>query len=302
MLLLSELELGNYAGRKGVAVKKLDKEALEKELRGIKGKIGLNFDSLTANQARRLKLLTKARQADVSGYFEKLREIKTQREIKKIKTACRISLETLDRLEEFAKRCKTERQLALRLEFESLNSGAERIAFPTIVASGKGSAIPHYATANRKISAGFLVVDFGVVYEGYCSDITRTLFVGKPTAYHKHMFATVLNAKEAAMKECFSGNSASKVHAAAEAVIEKGFNEKMIHSVGHGLGMRVHDFPRGINSESKIKLKENMCITVEPGHYENGFGGVRIEDDVVIKKGKCKELTKAERELVSLNL
>lgn len=297
VLLVSELEIGNYMHKKDVTVKKLDKDSLAKEMKNIKGKLGLNFETQTANQLKRLKKFTKAKQADISPSLEKAREIKTQAEIKKIKTACRITLEVMDRLEKLRQACKTEKQLATSLEFEARNNGADGVAFPPIVASGKSSAVPHYATADKKISEGFLVVDFGVVYDGYCSDITRTFFVGTPTAYHKHIFAVVHNAKEAAAKMCFSGNAAKNVHNAADAVLEKNFSEKMIHAVGHGLGLKVHDFPQGINANALFRLKENMCITVEPGYYKQGLGGVRIEDDIVIKKRTCRELTKAENYL-----
>ncbi|MBI4170593.1 MAG: aminopeptidase P family protein [Candidatus Aenigmarchaeota archaeon] len=302
VLFVSELELGNYTHKKHVRVEKLDKESLAKELGNIKGKIGLNFETQTANQLKRLKKFIKAQQVDISSYFEKAREVKTQAEIKKIKTACRITAEIFDRVQDLMKICRTEKNLALKLEFEARNNGADAAAFPPIIASGISSAIPHYATADKKISEGFLVVDFGVVYDGYCSDITRTFFVGMPNAYHKHMFAAVYNAKEAATKMCFAGTEARKVHNAADSVLEKNFGEKMIHAVGHGLGLKVHDFPQGINANAPFTLKENMCITVEPGYYKRNFGGVRIEDDVIIKKGKCRELTKAEKVLFSLKI
>jgi len=300
VLLVSPLEIGNYKQRKDVIVKTLDKDAIFHELGKIKNRIGINFERQTTGQARRLKTYTRAKPVDISGYFESARETKNQREINKIKTACKITIEVLDRIETLAKTCRTEKQLALRLEFEARNSGADGIAFPVIVASGANSAIPHYNTADKKISKGFMIVDFGIMKEGYCSDITRTFFAGAPSVYHKHMFATVYNAKQAATKECYSGNTAKNVHDAAEAIIKKSFGQEMLHSAGHGLGMKVHDFPQSIGPKAKFKLKKNMCITVEPGYYKHGFGGVRIEDDVIVRKGKCKELTRAEKELVSI--
>ncbi len=302
VLLVSPLEIGNYTHRKDVIVKKLDEDMLRQELGKIKNKIGINFECQTAGQLQRLKKYTRAKPVDISGYFESARETKSQKEINKIKAACKITIEVLGRIETLAKRCRTEKQLAMKLEFEARNNGAEGIAFPVIVASGSNSAIPHYNTADRKISKGFLIVDFGVMKEGYCSDITRTFFTGSPTVYHKHMFATVYNAKQAATSQCFAGNSANKVHDAAETLIKKSFGQDMLHSVGHGLGMKVHDFPQSISPKSTFNLEENMCITVEPGYYKSGFGGVRIEDDVVIGKRKCKEMTRAEKQLISLKI
>ncbi len=300
VLLVSPLEIGNYANRKDVAVKELGKEALERELGKIGGKIGLNFERQSMGQARRLKSYTKARQIDVSEYFGMARKTKTQKEIKKIKAACKITAESLDKAEVFFRKCRTEKQLALRLELEARNNGASGVAFPTIVASGGGSAIPHYITSDKKISGGFLIIDFGVVYDGYCSDVTRTFFVGRPSGRHKRVFSAVWDAKRAATEQCYAGNQAKKVHASAESVIKKAFGRGLAHSVGHGLGIRVHDFPQSVNLKSEFKLKENMCITIEPGCYKAGFGGVRIEDDVVVRKGKCRELTRAGEELISL--
>jgi Xaa-Pro aminopeptidase len=299
VLLVSGLELGNYA--KYTYVRSLEKKSVEKALAKTRGRLGVNFERLTAAQIKKIRTISKARVIDVSVDLGKIRETKSPREIRNIKQACKITLEIMEKIPQFARRHRTERGLALRMEYEAKENGAEDIAFPVIVASGKNSSIPHHSTSTAKITQGFMVIDFGVKSGGYCSDITRTFYVGNPGKREIEIFDAVFSAKESAIRQCVEGNKAKNVHIAAEEKL-KMLGEKIPHSVGHGIGLRTHDYPQTVGPQSEFRLRKNMVITIEPGYYKKNFGGVRIEDIVVIKKNKCMELTRAENGFKKLAL
>ncbi|MFQ5868943.1 MAG: M24 family metallopeptidase [Candidatus Zixiibacteriota bacterium] len=174
-------------------------------------------------------------------------------------------------------------------------------SFETIVASGVRSAMPHGVASTKKIKKGeFVTMDFGGQYQGYSSDITRTVVVGKATSKQKKIYNLVLEAQLAALSEAKGGMKAKDLDKVARDVISSaGYGKNFGHGLGHGLGLLVHDSP-AVSPSSEATLLPGMVITIEPGIYLQGWGGVRIEDDIVITEGGCRLLTKAGKKLVEL--
>jgi Xaa-Pro aminopeptidase len=196
----------------------------------------------------------------------------------------------------------TEREVAGRIEAALRAGGYERPAFDTIVASGPNSALPHHRAGERRLSVGDLVVlDFGGVLDGYCSDLTRTVYVGDPSVDGLRVHLAVLEAQRAAIDAVRPGVPASSVDAAARQVLEaRGLGEAFGHGTGHGLGLDVHEDPRVARATAEspsVPLEAGMVLTVEPGAYLAGWGGVRIEDDVLVTPTGCETLTSVPREL-----
>ena len=199
-----------------------------------------------------------------------------------------------------------ERAVAARIEAAMREAGYERAAFDTIVASGPNGALPHYRAGDRILDAGDVVVlDFGAVLDGYCCDLTRTVSVGPPSAEAVRVHTAVLNAQQAAIDAVKPGVAAFAVDAAARAVLHAhGLGEAFGHGTGHGLGLEVHEEPRITRPQSDVPptlLVPGMVFTVEPGAYLPGWGGVRIEDDVLVTEGGCEVLTSVPRDLHVLN-
>jgi Xaa-Pro aminopeptidase len=196
----------------------------------------------------------------------------------------------------------TERLVAGVIEAALRAGGYERPAFDTIVASGPHSALPHYRAGERKLSVGDLVVlDFGGVLDGYCSDLTRTVSVGAPSSDARRVHAAVLDAQRAAIDAVRPGVLASPVDAAARQVLgARGLGDAFGHGTGHGLGLDVHEDPRVARATAEnpsVPLEAGMVLTVEPGAYLAGWGGVRIEDDVLVTPTGCETLTSVPRDL-----
>ncbi|MEQ1573045.1 MAG: Xaa-Pro peptidase family protein [Vicinamibacterales bacterium] len=205
----------------------------------------------------------------------------------------------------------TEREVAGVLEGAIRQAGYERLAFDTIVASGPHSALPHYRTGDRRFASGdFVVLDFGGILDGYCSDLTRTVCIGPPSGEARRVYSAVQDAQRAAIAAVRPGIDASAVDAAARCVLDaRGLGEAFGHGTGHGLGLDVHEDPRitrhrpGIAPGETIPsllLEAGMVFTIEPGAYLAGWGGVRIEDDVLVTEEGYEVLTSVPRELLSL--
>jgi Xaa-Pro aminopeptidase len=177
--------------------------------------------------------------------------------------------------------------------------GSEGVAFNTQVASGTRSAFPHGGCTNRKIRKGeFVVIDLGAKYNNYCADLTRTFIIEKPSPKQKRIYEVVLEAQRKALETIRAEVKASDVDAAARKVIEDaGFGKYFVHGLGHGVGLDVHEAP-SLNPEGKETLKVGNVVTDEPGIYIAGYGGVRIEDTILVHKDKAERLTKADYELV----
>jgi Xaa-Pro aminopeptidase len=199
----------------------------------------------------------------------------------------------------------TERRVAAVIESAMREAGYERPAFDTIVASGPHSAMPHYRAGMRTLTAGDLVVlDFGGVLDGYCSDLTRTVSIGPPAHEARRVYDAVRDAHAAAVAAAKPGVDASAVDAAARDVLrERGLAEAFGHGTGHGLGLDVHEEPRIGKPRADVPpvaLAPGMVFTIEPGAYLTGFGGVRIEDDVLVTDRGCELLTSVPRDLLIL--
>ncbi len=293
-----------YAAKKEktISVKKISskKEFIKfVEKKFPKKEIGINYAEHSLVQLRKLKKLFKVKKfVNIQQQLEKLREQKTKKEIASIRRAVELTEKAMDKIPSFYHKGMTERDLAIELECFVLKKGANGLSFPIIVASGKHSAIPHYITSNKKIQNGFLLVDFGVRYKNYCADLSRTFFVGRVGKKEKEMYSTVFRAKTNAEEIAKASVKASALFDAANTELQKaGF--KMVHALGHGIGLQDHDFPTEISKKSKWLLKPQMCLAIEPAVYGK-FGGIRLEDNYVMKKKKLEKLSSAPKELIEL--
>ena len=199
----------------------------------------------------------------------------------------------------------TEREVAAAIETAIRSAGYERPAFDTIVASGPNAALPHYRAGLRILKPGDLVVlDFGGVLDGYCSDLTRTVSVGAPTPDALRLHAAVRDAQRAAIEAVKPGVPATSVDAAARGLLEsRGLGDAFGHGTGHGLGLDIHEEPRvgpPRPHSASVQLEAGMVFTIEPGAYLPGMGGVRIEDDVLVTEDGYEVLTSVPRELLAL--
>jgi len=297
VILTNRLEYKILSGKGKLIIVETRKD-VENVLKKYCGSIvGVDFSSTSVERFNRIKKMLKDRKLiDVSGKIEKIRSVKSSHEIKNIKEACKITEEVLSGMEKIIKKCTTEKDVAIELEYASRKNGAEAIAYPPIVAFGVNSALPHHVPGKTKISKGLLLVDFGVVYDGYCSDLTRMFTVGRASAEVKNVYAVVYAAQQAAISEVRANAKASSVHVAANKILFTGLKQKLIHSIGHGLGIAVHDC-FAVSDRSNFTLKNGMVITVEPGYY--GKFGLRIEDDILVSK-RAKLLSKAPAEITEI--
>jgi Xaa-Pro aminopeptidase len=244
------------------------------------------------------KLPMKASLEPVRGWVEELRMVKSPEELARI----RRSVETNSRaFEQAAARVRPgmkESDLAAELEYRMRRLGAEKPSFDTIVAGGVRSALPHaQPTAARLETGQLVVVDMGALQDGYCSDMTRMLFLGRPTAKVKRTYGAVLEAQLAAIDAVRAGAGTARVDRAARQVLKGyGLDGAFVHSTGHGLGLEIHEPPR-IGRRDKSRLAAGMAITIEPGVYLEDFGGIRIEDTVVVTETGCEILTPTPKDL-----
>lgn len=243
--------------------------------------------------------LEEATLVPVSGLVEELRLIKDAAEIQKIQEAANIADAAFDHITSFIRPGIKEIEVANELEFFMRKEGATSSSFDIIVASGYRSALPHGVASEKVIEKGELVtLDFGALLNGYCSDITRTVAVGKLTDELREIYDTVLQAQLRGMEGIKPGITGKEADALTRDYIEeKGYGAYFGHSTGHGLGMEVHEEPR-LSKMSKTVLKPGMIVTVEPGIYIAGVGGTRIEDDTLITADGNRSFTHSTKELL----
>lgn len=224
------------------------------------------------------------------------RSLKDAEEIKKLKKSQQINEQTLDRIKKLLKPGMTELEIAWQIKVIGHELGAEDISFEPIVGFGPNSAIPHHQNSTRKLKAQDIVlIDMGMKFEGYCSDMTRTFFMGKPSAEQAHIYNKVLEAQEAAIRALKAGVACKKLDEIARQSMGEDA-QHFGHSLGHGIGLEVHETPN-LSSRSKDILKEGMVVTVEPGIYLSGKFGVRIEDMGQVTAQGYENFTKAPKEL-----
>lgn len=233
--------------------------------------------------------------------LNRLRIVKTEKELASLARAEAIGDQAFTRILSDIRPGVTELEIAAKLDYYMKEAGAVGNSFDTIVASGLHSAMPHAIPSEKKIEAGdFVTMDFGCVYEGYCSDMTRTIVVGKADGKQKEIYRIVLEAQLAALQVIKAGMTGSEVDAVARRVIaEAGYGEYFGHGLGHSVGLFIHEEPR-LSPKCHEVLRENVIQTVEPGIYLPGFGGVRIEDLVCVTADGCRNFTHSPKELIEL--
>ena len=232
---------------------------------------------------------------------ETLREQKDDDEIASITAAARVAERALERTLAGVRAGQTELEIAGALERSLRGEGSSGFPFETIVASGERSALPHARAADRPVRAGdFLLIDFGAIVDGYCSDITRTVVVGRATQEQRDVHDIVRSANERASALVRAGMSGKDADALARRYIEeRGLGEAFGHSLGHGIGIEVHEAPRLARTTEAV-LPDRAVVTIEPGVYRAGWGGVRVEDDVVLGRDRATILTNFSRELLEV--
>lgn len=240
------------------------------------------------------KTLGRLKYVDISQDILSIRKHKTPEEIKLIKKACSITDEIFKKLiQNFDFR--TELDIERFLIREAQEAGCT-MAFDPIVASGSASSMPHYRARNVNIKKGFMVLDFGVRYKGYVSDMTRTVHIGRPTKEHREMYSILLDVQTDTIRQARIGMKASSLMKYALAGLGR-HRDKMIHALGHGIGVQVHELP-GIYPKSKDRLEEGDVFTIEPGIYIPGKFGIRIEDDIYMDHAKKVILNRSPKELI----
>ncbi len=263
---------------------------------------GFEDDYVTFSKFAGLKRISpKSVFSPVSSHIDKIRMIKDDAEIALIKKAANIADSAFTYILDKIQVGKTERDISLDLEYFMLRHGADGLSFDTISASGVRSCMPHGTATDKVIEAGdFLTLDFGCKYRGYCSDMTRTVVLGKATDKQKEIYNTVLEAQKCALSTIRAGELAKAVDEAARGIIENaGYGKNFGHGLGHSLGLKVHEAP-SCSPRSQDILTENMMMTVEPGIYIDGYGGVRIEDLVLVTADGYNNFTTSAKELIEL--
>jgi Xaa-Pro aminopeptidase len=273
-------------------------DARRKKSRSRGFTIGIESEHLTVAERKRLAdaLPSGLRLRSTAPQVERLRMVKDEDELERIRAAVRLGARLFDRALEVLRPGVKETEVAAEMEYAARQSGAEEMSFPTIIASGARSALPHGRASEQAVPSGaFVVCDFGVILAGYCSDQTRTVWVGAVSGVNgkdaRHAYESVREAQEAAIGAVRAGVTAGEVDAAARKVLRKaGLGRYFTHSTGHGVGLEIHEAPRVAAGQREV-LKPGMVITIEPGVYFPGKWGVRIEDMVVVRKDGCEVLT-----------
>jgi Xaa-Pro aminopeptidase len=265
--------------------------------------IGIEAEHLTVAERKRLvdllPLGTRLRNAP--GLVEKMRMLKDTDELKLIRAAVQLGATLFDRALKISRPGIKECELAAEMEYAARRAGAEEMSFPTIIASGARSALPHGRASDQAIApGGFVVCDFGVILDGYCSDQTRTVWVGAVPKEARRAYESVREAQEAAIAAVRPGISAGEVDAAARKVLRKaGLGRYFTHSTGHGVGLEIHEAPRVAAGQTEV-LRPGMVITIEPGVYFPGKWGVRIEDMVAVGEDGCEVLTPTSKDFLAV--
>jgi Xaa-Pro aminopeptidase len=295
-LIISQLD----ESPKGIAVKRFTtwKHFLELIVENLQGKtLGLDMGFCSAQFFTALKKKYKASWKDISELCAEIRAIKAPKELAIMKEACAISDEILAECIAKFKRFKTEKDVEDFLICKVHERGCG-LSFRPIVASGPGAACPHYIPKDTRLHGGFCVLDFGIRWKGYCTDTTRTIFLGKPTQKEKDIYDMVLKAQKLLCDQSKPGTNCSFLFDEAKIYLGP-YAKYFIHGLGHGVGMQIHEFP-SLSTKSKAVLSKGMVITIEPGVYIPNKFGIRIEDTLVVDK-KPLILTKISKELVVIN-
>lgn len=267
--------------------------------------VGIEADNLTVEVHQELMagLEKNFRLKEAPQLIERLRMIKDADEIRLMRAAAELGASLFSAALSRLRPGVTENSVAAAMEYEARMKGAEGMAFPTIVASGKRSAIEHGHASQQVIPPlGFVVCDFGVILAGYCSDRTRTVYVGSASQEAQDFYAAVLEAQLAGIAAVRPGARPADVDAAArDALSRSKLAEYFTHSTGHGIGLEIHEAPRVARGEKTWQLEPGMVITIEPGAYVPGKWGVRIEDTVLVTEDGCEVLSPSDKQLIVLD-
>jgi Xaa-Pro aminopeptidase len=272
------------------------------QLKGRRVKLGFETDHLSCSVYRKLKsLLPDCLLVPTEKIVEFLTVKKDESEIERIRQAAKITDRVFSEILDFVKPGVRELELSAELEYRMKRYGSAAPSYETIVASGTRSAMPHGVASRKKIARNeFVTFDFGAVFEGYTADLTRTVVAGKANKKQKEVYNVVLRAEKLAISKARSGMKACDLDRTARSVIKRaGFGKHFGHGLGHGIGLVIHDNP-AVNSTNQQLLEAGMVITIEPGVYIPNWGGVRIEDDVLITPRGCKVLTTSEKRLLEV--
>ncbi|MDR0308143.1 MAG: aminopeptidase P family protein [Chitinispirillales bacterium] len=264
--------------------------------------VGIQSDTVTIDQLHELKRsLPKTKFAPLSNEIANISIQKNDKEIASMKAAAATGDKALKALLPNIRTGMTEIELARQLEALCAEYGSQRPSFETIALFGERSALPHGRPGSRKLAPGdFILLDYGCTVDGFCSDISRTFVFGEASQEQRKIYNIVLKAQTCARSAARSKIKACELDFAARNVIEQsGYGENFGHATGHGVGLRVHEKPR-VNKKNEALLPENCVITIEPGIYISGLGGVRIEDMVVLTGEGCSTLTNSPRKLIEL--
>lgn len=263
------------------------------------GSVGLEADDISWAQHRRLAAATKAELVPLPATVQRLRAVKDAGEVARINAAAEIADRALAEVMTMLTEAPTEREVAHHLDQAMWAHGASGPAYETIVASGPNGALPHARPSDRVIDQGDLVIiDVGAMVDGYRSDMTRTFVIGEPTDHQQRQLDVVLAAQQAGMAEAAPGVPTRQIDEACRLPIgEAGWGEQFLHGAGHGVGLDIHELPR-VNSRSDDVLEEGMVVTVEPGVYLRGEGGVRWEDLLLITAGGAQPLSASPKSAV----
>jgi Xaa-Pro aminopeptidase len=279
------------------------REAILRKIVPEKGTLALNYRELTHESFLNLaKIFPDAKWVDASAAIREARMIKDASEIERLQEAARIGSTVGREIPHLLKTGITELELAAEIEYRLMKQGASGRSFATIVGFGPDGAEPHFAPTGRKLEPGqSIVCDFGAYYKRYASDITRSFHFGPRDDEMKRVHDTVFAAQEAALAVVRAGAVAKDVHNAAQGVIDASpWKGRMTHGLGHSIGLAVHD-GFGMSPTVEEKLQAGMTITIEPGIYLPGHGGVRIEDDIVVTETGYRFLTTAPREYIEVS-
>jgi Xaa-Pro aminopeptidase len=269
--------------------------------------VGIDAEHTTVAERKRLADLLPSglRMKNAPALVERARMVKEEAELALIRAAVQLGATLFDRALEVLQPGVREAEVAAEMEYAARRAGAEEMSFPTIIASGARSALPHGRATEQTIApGGFVVCDFGVILAGYCSDQTRTVWVGADSGSKveeaRHAYESVKEAQEAAIATVRPGVSVGEVDAAARKVLRKaGLGRYFTHSTGHGVGLEIHEAPRVAAGQKEV-LQPGMVITIEPGVYFPGKWGVRIEDMVAVTEGGSEVLTPTSKEFLAV--
>ncbi len=264
-------------------------------------KMGFEDSYMTVAEYKRLDGALQVELVPAQGLVNGLRAAKDQEELDAMVKAQRISERAFDEILKFIKPGVTEKEIAAKLEYDMLRFGAQKMSFDPIVVSGPNGSLPHGVPGDKKVENGeFITMDFGCIYNGYCSDMTRTVALGEPTEEMRKVYNVVLQAQLAGLAASRAGVTGKSIDAAARKVIEDaGYGEYFGHGYGHSVGIEIHESPNA-NLRDETLMPVGAAVSAEPGIYLPGRFGVRIEDVAIMTEDGCIDITKAPKDLIVL--